>query len=63
VQREVVRDDSVVPCLYHPRLNWDLVSQFKFATWIHVKAETAYECQEILGNSKVWQMVTDVQRV
>ena len=55
VQREAVRDNAVVPCLYHPRLNWELVSKFKFATWIHVKAETSADCQEILANSEVWK--------
>lgn len=57
VQREVVRDDSIVPCLYHPRLNWDLVSQFKFATWIHIKGESANACQASLEASGIWKAV------
>lgn len=58
VQREVMRDDAVVPCLYHPRLSWELVSKFSFATWIHVKGETLQECRDNLFSSETWKAIS-----
>lgn len=43
VRREVIRENHVLPCLYHPRLTWDLVQTFSFARWIHVKAASVSE--------------------
>lgn len=59
VQREVVRDNKTVPCLYHPRLNWDLVSGFGFANWIHIKGSTYKECVDALTNSDTWKAVNN----
>jgi hypothetical protein len=48
VRREVVREDKVLPCLYHPRLTWELVSTFRFAKFIHIKAESVSDALEQL---------------
>lgn len=53
VRREVVRENKVLPCLYHPRLNFNVVSQFKFANFIHIKADSVDEALTILERQLV----------
>jgi GR25 family glycosyltransferase involved in LPS biosynthesis len=40
VQREVVRDDMVLPCLYHPSVTAELLGRFRFARWHMIEAES-----------------------
>lgn len=55
VRREVMRDDMVIPCLWHPRLDWGLVSKMGFADWVRVQGTTADECVEIMAGSEKWK--------
>jgi hypothetical protein len=41
VQREVVRDGMILPCLYHPSITDELLEQFTFARWHKVTASTS----------------------
>ena len=46
VVREVVRDDLVVPCLYHPSLSLRRVQACNLGEVIHIQAETIEEALE-----------------
>jgi hypothetical protein len=52
VQREVVRDGLVLPCLYHPSITDELLSQFQFARWHKIEAETVEEAIAKLEESR-----------
>lgn len=53
IRREVIRDNLVMPCLWHPRLTWELVSKMKFTNWIHIKADTIKECIEVFSQHNI----------
>jgi GR25 family glycosyltransferase involved in LPS biosynthesis len=46
IQREVIRDDLVIPCLYHPSLTVERVRSCNLGEVIHIVAETTDEALE-----------------
>ena len=52
-RKEVVRDNKIIPCVYHPNLSWEKVSQYSFTKWIHISATTVEEAVSKLNELQV----------